>query len=86
MDVPLTVTFGRYTLVVDDSSSCAFHMWGPGVDVITSDGVNRFQVEFRRNATYTAACNWKDIGPHPPHSEGLDTDNMPWSATVRVTG
>ena len=86
LDLPFDVKFGQYTLVVVDRSFCALHMWGPGVDVITRDGVNRFEIQLQPNSTYTVTCNWAEIGPHPPHSEGLDTDNMPWSKTLEVTG
>jgi hypothetical protein len=86
MDLPSYVKFGQYTLVVDDRSSCAFHMWGPGVDVITTrHGINRFEIELQPYSTYTAACNWAEIGRHPPHSEGLRTDNLPWATTLEVT-
>lgn len=87
IDLPAYVRFGQYTLIVDDRSSCAFHMWGPGVDVITTrHGVNRFEIRLQPNSTYTVACNWDEIGRHPRHTEGLDTDNMPWSVTLDATG
>ena len=82
--MPDYVAPGRYTLVVDDRSSCAFHLWGPDVDVISRDGVSRFEIRLQKNQSYTAACNWGDIGKHPAHTEGLDTDNLPWSHRLDV--
>jgi len=61
--MPDYVAPGRYTLVVDDRSSCAFHLWGPDVDVISRDGVSRFEIRHRRTS------------PIPPSATGAISAN-----------
>ena len=66
---------GRYTLIVNDMDTwCDFHMWGPGVDVISADGVNRFEIRLQDDGTYIATCNASGI------------DNMAWNTEIHVAG